>query len=89
MTQCPRSNRHYTKKKHRPLVEDEVIAEQLSILLTRAITNQDKYYRKLRLRKRILNLLDLLQNCLCGMIRSFRFYVFLVFFGLANSNITL
>ncbi len=30
--------------------------------------------------------IDLLQNCFCGMIESFIFYVFLVFFALANSN---
>jgi hypothetical protein len=33
--------------------------------------------------------IDLLENCFCGMIESFRFYVFLVFFGLPNSNIIL
>jgi hypothetical protein len=35
-----------------------------------------------------VNSVDLLQNCLCGMKESFRFYVFLVFFAIANSNIT-
>ncbi len=38
------------------MVEDEVIAEQLSALLTPAITSQENYYRKLGLRSRILNL---------------------------------
>jgi hypothetical protein len=33
--------------------------------------------------------IDLLQNSFCGMIESFRSYVFWVFFALANSNITL
>jgi hypothetical protein len=32
--------------------------------------------------------LDLLQNCFCGIIDIFRFYVFLVFFVIANSNIS-
>lgn len=38
------------------MVEDEVIAEQLSALLTLAITSQENYYHKLGLRSRILNL---------------------------------
>jgi hypothetical protein len=32
------------------MVEDEVIGQQLEILLTPAITNQENYYRKLGLR---------------------------------------
>jgi hypothetical protein len=40
MTQSGKTNRDYTKKKHRLLVEDQVIAEQLSGLLTPTITNQ-------------------------------------------------
>ncbi len=35
-----------------------------------------------------LYILDVLQNRFFGMIESFKFYVFLVFFALANSNIT-
>lgn len=38
------------------MMEDEVIAEQLSALLTPAITSQENYYRQLGLRDRILNL---------------------------------
>jgi hypothetical protein len=38
------------------MVEDEVIASQLEALLTPAITSQEKYYRQLGLRDRILNL---------------------------------
>ena len=38
------------------MVEDEVIAQQLSALLTPAITSQENYYRQLGLRSRILNL---------------------------------
>jgi len=56
MTTSRKTNRDHAKKKHRPLVEDEVIAEQLERLLTPAITNQENYYRKLGLRERILNL---------------------------------
>lgn len=37
------------------MVEDEVIAHQLSALLTPAITAQENYYRQLGLRDRILN----------------------------------
>jgi hypothetical protein len=56
MTTSQKTNRDHAKKKHRPMVEDEVIAEQLEKLLTPAITNQENYYRKLGLRERILNL---------------------------------
>jgi len=56
MTSSRKTNREHAKKKHRPMVEDEVIAEQLERLLTPAITNQENYYRKLGLRERILNL---------------------------------
>jgi hypothetical protein len=56
MTQSRKTNRDHAKKKQRPLVEDKVIAAQLSKLLTPAITNQENYYRKLGLRERILNL---------------------------------
>ena len=56
MTSSRKTNRDHAKKKHRPMVEDEVIAEQLERLLTPAITNQENYYRKLGLRERILNL---------------------------------
>ena len=55
MTQSRKTNRDHAKKKQRPLVEDKVIAAQLSRLLTPAITNQENY-RKLGLRERILNL---------------------------------
>ncbi len=56
MTTSRKTNRDHAKKKQRPMVEDEVIAEQLERLLTPAITNQENYYRKLGLRERILNL---------------------------------
>ena len=56
MTTSRKTNRDHAKKKQRPMVEDEVIAEQLERLLTPAITNQENYYRQLGLRERILNL---------------------------------
>jgi hypothetical protein len=51
-----RTNRDHAKKKHRPLMDDEVITQQLEDLLTPAITSQEHYYRSLGLRDRILNL---------------------------------
>ena len=51
-----RSNRDHAKKQHRPMVEDETISSQLKALLIPAITRQEKYYRQLGLRDRILNL---------------------------------
>ncbi len=42
-------NRDHAKKTQRPMVEDEVIADQLEALLTPAITNQENYYRQLGL----------------------------------------
>ncbi len=56
MTPSRKSNRDHAKKTLRPMVEDEVIADQLSALLTPAITGQENYYRQLGLRDRILNL---------------------------------
>ncbi len=49
-------NQDHAKKTQRPMVEDEVIANQLEALLTPAITAQENYYRQLGLRDRILNL---------------------------------
>jgi hypothetical protein len=47
-----KTNRDHAKKKQRPMVEDEVIAQQLEQLLTPAITSQENYYRQLGLRDR-------------------------------------
>ena len=41
-----RLNRDHAKKTQRPMVEDEVIANQLEALLTPAITSQENYYRQ-------------------------------------------
>ena len=56
MTGSRKTNRDHGKNKQRPMVEDEVIAQQLERLLTPDIRNQENYYRKLGLRQRILNL---------------------------------
>ncbi len=56
MTKSKRLNRDHAKKTQRPMMEDEVIANQLEALLTPAITAQENYYRQLGLRDRILNL---------------------------------
>ena len=56
MAKNQKTNRDHAKKTHRPMVEEEVIASQLSALLTPAITSQENYYRPLGLRARILNL---------------------------------
>jgi hypothetical protein len=49
-------NRDHAKKKQRPMVEDRVIAEHLTALLTPTITSQSKFFRELGLRERILTL---------------------------------
>jgi hypothetical protein len=51
-----RLNRDHAKKKQRPMMEDEVIAEQIEALVTPAIIAQEHYYHSLKLRDRILNL---------------------------------
>lgn len=56
MSKSKKLNRDHAKKTQRPMVEDEIIANQLEALLTPAITNQEHYYRQLGLRDRILNL---------------------------------
>ena len=56
MSKSKKLNRDHAKKTQRPMVEDEVIANQLEALLTPAITAQENYYRQLGLRDRILNL---------------------------------
>ena len=62
MTKNQKTNRDHAKKTHRLMVEEEVIASQLSALLTPAITSQEKYYRQLGLRARILNLPSLVTS---------------------------
>ena len=50
------TNRDHAKRKQRPMMEDEVIAAQLEQLVTPAVLAQEKYYRQLGMRDRILNL---------------------------------
>jgi hypothetical protein len=56
MSKSKRLNRDHAQKMQRPMMEDEVIANQIEALLTPAITAQENYYRQLGLRDRILNL---------------------------------
>ncbi len=51
-----KTNRDHAKKKHHPLLENEVMVSHLQALLTPAIFNQQALYRQLGLRNRILNL---------------------------------
>ena len=50
------TNRDHAKRQQRPMMEDEEIAAQLEQLLTPAVIAQEKYYRQLGMRDRILNL---------------------------------
>ncbi len=53
-----RTNRHpnYVKRHNTPTLNNEPIAQQLTALLTPAIPAQEKYYKQLGLRERIINL---------------------------------
>ncbi len=51
-----KTNRDHAKKKQRPMVEDPVIAEHLTSLLTPAMKSQSSFFRELGLRDRILSL---------------------------------
>jgi hypothetical protein len=50
------TNRDHAKRQQRPMMEDEEIAAQLSELVTPALIAQEKAYRQLGMRDRILNL---------------------------------
>ena len=56
MSKTKRLNRDHAKKTQRPMVEDRVITEHLTSLLTPAITSQSRFFRELGLRDRILTL---------------------------------
>ena len=56
MGKSKRLNRDHAKKTQRPMVEDRVIAEQLTALLTPTITSGSRFFRELGLRERILTL---------------------------------
>jgi IS4 transposase len=51
-----KSNRDHAQRKQRPMVEDKVIAEYLTSLLTPSIKSQSKFFRQLGLRERIITL---------------------------------
>jgi hypothetical protein len=51
-----KTNRDHAKRQQRPMMEDKVIAAQLEQLVTPALLAQEKYYRQLGMRDRILNL---------------------------------
>ena len=50
------TNRDHANRRQRPMMEDEVVAAQLEQLVTPAVLAQEKYYRQLGMRDRILNL---------------------------------
>jgi hypothetical protein len=50
------TNRDHAKRQQRPMMEDEAIAAQLSELVSPALIAQEKAYRQLGMRDRILNL---------------------------------
>lgn len=56
MGKSKRLNRDQAKKTQRPMVEDQVIAEYLTALLTPTIKSQSRHFRELGLRERILTL---------------------------------
>ncbi|MEA5573505.1 hypothetical protein [Calothrix sp. UHCC 0171] len=49
-------NSDHTQKHHTPTIDNKAIAVHLEALLTPAIFNQQKYYKQLGLRDRIINL---------------------------------
>ena len=59
-----KKNRDHAKKKHHPLMSNEVIESHLGDLLTPLIFNQQGLYRSLGLRNRILNLSLMLASVL-------------------------
>ena len=56
MSKSKRLNRDHAKKTHRPMVENRVIAEHLTALLTPTIKSQSRHFKELGLRERILTL---------------------------------
>ena len=51
--------RDHAKKTQRPMVEDRVIADHLTALLTPTITSGFRFFRELELRERILKIANL------------------------------
>lgn len=60
-----KSNRDHAKKTQRPMVEDQVIADHLTSLLTPSIKSQSSFFRDLGLRQRILTLTSDRSQAVC------------------------
>lgn len=56
MSKRPKVNFDHAQRHHTPTIDNEVIAKHLEALLTPAIFAQQKYYKQLGLRDRVLNL---------------------------------
>ena len=56
MGKSKRLNPDHAKKTQRPMVEDRVIAEHLTALLTPTMASQSRFFRELGLIERILTL---------------------------------
>ena len=56
MPKRPKQNSDHTQQHHTPTRDNEAIAKHLEALLTPAIFAQEKYYKQLGLRDKILNL---------------------------------
>jgi hypothetical protein len=56
MPKRPKQNSDHAQRYHTPTIDNEVIAKHLEALLTPAVYAQQKYYKQLGLRDRILNL---------------------------------
>ncbi len=56
MSKRKNCNRDHAQKHNTPTLDNEVIANHLEALLTPAIAAQQKYYKQLGLRDRIINL---------------------------------
>jgi hypothetical protein len=55
MPRTRKTNRDHAQRQQLPMMEDEVIAAQLEQLVTPALIAQEKYYRTVGMRDRILN----------------------------------
>ena len=56
MPKRPKQNSDHARKHNTPTMDNEAIAKHLEALLTPAVYAQQKYYKQLGLRDRILNL---------------------------------
>jgi hypothetical protein len=56
MSKKTKRNPDHVKRHNTPTINNEVISQQLEALLTPAIAAQQKYYKQLGLRDRIINL---------------------------------